>query len=439
MAIIAPSVRTESGLRAVKESENPVSATICECSLSYPLHWVPPERFKFHSLYSESAASDALNWIYALNVIPPDKMNEWKTKIKAMNAKTYGGASAVLGNFTSTLLHTKMVLLWLIWDDLVIERIPKNEDEAKLEQEHLRKLKLIFDSSSKPLDANDLYVFTDPYLIGRRETMNNLLHAWSDVVTEIYAMPMATKEFRVRFSNAFFSWIDAALIERTSKLLTTMEERINQRVITIGMTNTAMLLELACGFVVPEFVWKSAEFQRLIYLSGLLVGLVNEMVSLGKDIRHFSELNIGEITTPGITQSATVGNSGSSVYHWPNVILNHYYDAEDESSQLHSFGDSVTLFMKMHDDAVLEFDKCAKEVLKNFDITPLDFGARSSSSWIELLKAYFTNLRYCVYGFCFWHCTTERYMRYSVFDSHCNTLFRFSLQKQPISSIDVMT
>jgi len=112
-------------------------------ALEFPTEWQPPAYYNNHSLYAETACQLAMQWLTDRKLVPsPSDPNYkyWQAKVSAMNVKSYGGCSLPLGNFNFSLLNTKMTLIWLVWDDMVVEVSPTTAAEDDHQQRHFRNI-----------------------------------------------------------------------------------------------------------------------------------------------------------------------------------------------------------------------------------------------------------------------------------------------------------
>jgi len=288
--------------------------------------------------------------------------------------------------------------------------------------------------------------------------------AWRQIATEIeHLMPMHTSDaererFFVRFASAFEQWIQYAIRERNAfadaaaaaagpvtttretatsgggprstpsttalsprsgtatgtvsspRLRDNWEYWLRQRALTIGMNNTAQFIELIlCGFVMPEKLWNNYTIQRIVWLGALLVGLTNEIVSAAKDVAQegWSNLVLLRATTTMTQKSAsnTNGSCSTSSSSSPSNSIN-----DTVSSNSISYDDAIKeafLYVsELHDTYVAEFDALAELFLAD-EVEP---------EWVERMQVFFTQLRYCVRGFAFWHTSTPRYMDQVVLD-----------------------
>lgn len=267
--------------------------------------------------------------------------------------------------------------LWLLWDDVHVEVAgPENSVE------YLR----TFENVIKVLGGQPL-----------PEGSDGFVRAWYEVAQDLRSVNgNVSPAFYRRFSTTFAEWIRAALEEkRVFRSETEIDDHpfslfVQQRIATIGMFSEALFLELVCGFELPEEIYNHPTFRRLVELSGLLVGLSNEIVSVAKDV--------------------------ASVDSWSNLVLIHqrHHNLQSEIYNRCTIGDSFEKIVEMHDDGVYEYDRLASsKSLESF--VPRD--------WQERVDTYLFTLRYSVRGFAAWHAKTKRYISTFVVDRDSRTAF----------------
>jgi len=483
--------------------------------LRYPNVWHPPAQFHHHSLYASTAADEAVQWLFRLKLLDGPHEHTWTQRVRAMNVSSYGGASLVFGNYAHTLLHTKMVLLWLLWDDVIVEAAPPDSIVLRYNQQQsgdnntsAQMINNITNNNSNSINEVDdlisprdnendynsgagssssnntaeLLLFPRHFRqmnyimhgqtvidvdINRKTILDRFAYAWQEIMDEIQQSPFITSTYLKRFGNCFSEWIYFAHRERDRVVDRLMESIIKQqqqkkqengdgdksdsksnrdrvfdlyleqRKKTIGMLNTAQLLEIACGFELPPEIWYDEDFQQLLDISALLVGLGNELVSLGKDIYHY-EQNNAETFTTNTTKSIP---SSFSAMMWTNLILVYCTLYEVRLS------DAINFVISLHDRYVREFDEIAARLTnyqnhnnttnnKYDDHDPTTHREYQTNTllpslwylWQERLSAYIMNLRLCVFGFAFWHVSTKRYTHRLAVDPHRKEVYRILLQ-----------
>lgn len=447
--------------------------SIVSFNISYPAYWKPDKYFNNHSLYASTVADNSLAWIDAMNLIPKDARTAWMNRILQMNIRSYGGASLALGNYTHTLLHTKMVLLWLLWDDVIVEQVFPTKEQIDIQKMHFEAMKHImhgrFDVSNVPetSSSSSTSIQKDHISVGECSNPQDLhianIHdafatAWKDIMKEICSLSYVTPDFLQRFGDCFEEWIDYAIQERDGTIVRDpvpalsqtidndhqnhndhdgtihhaaadrdyiFESFVVQRAKTIGMLNTAQVVELSCGFVLPQQIWNHRSFQLLLQYAAELVGLTNELVSLGKDIRHFQDAREVAISTEDSGSATTTTMSPSSSSAWTNLVLIY---AELHQIDLRA---SIQRIIQLHDAAIVKFDAEANLLVEHLSAEQEELTDSSSlplGNWKERLLGFIYNLRVCVYGFAYWHMTTERYIADIAIDTSRNEAYLFKFQ-----------
>lgn len=450
--------------------------------LSYPAHWHPPDVFQHHSLYADSAAQEAVEWLIDHELVPVALHHAWMARVRAMNVRTYGGASLVLGNYAHTLLHTKMVLLWLLWDDVIVEHVPATDDEVNDMEKHERHMNHIMHGR----------VVIDPN-VNRKTLHDRFAFAWQEIMHEVRDTPFISDQFLQRFGDSFVEWMHyanqerhhtlrhaanellcspeiatASANERQAHIDTLFVKCLQQRKKTIGIMNTAQLMEISTGFEIPSDIWQHPMFQQLLDCAALLVGLTNELVSLGKDIDHYEES-----TSVIMGHRNHDADSDIHVPHmeqtWANVVLLYHLLNRVR------LGVAIDQILTLHDAAIADFDRIADILVGNKDTTCHDacvscctlpqqqqehvsecqpppspphrndanhaeqkntHNTDSSHThrpcaivpdvWQERLRAYIYNLRLCITGFAYWHTHTPRYTDTIAVDGISHEAFCFT-------------
>ena len=199
-----------------------------------------------------------------------------------------------------------------------------------------------------------------------------------------------TPTFYQRFSASFGRWLQCAMEEKrifqgdeSSLEKLPLSFFIEQRINTIGMYSEALFIELTCGFEFPEHIYSHPTFRSLVRLSGLLVGLSNEIVSVAKD--------------------------AASADHWSNVVLIH------QRQNRCGIQESFRYVVDLHDKAVEEYDLLASQSsLSSFVPT----------EWQERVSEFLQLLRLAIRGFAYWHSITPRYISRFVVEQNTSTAFR---------------
>jgi hypothetical protein len=214
----------------------------------------------------------------------------------------YMGIAFPLAPAKQAVLIAKFISLWLLWDDVHVES---------------RKFRW-------RLDENSLGAQSPPTSFSRFD------RGWWALFREL--SQRRSGPWLLGLCTAMKFWDDAAAAEAdifagyaTLGKLPEFTAQLELRAITIGMGPTIILLEDVHDQELPESFHDAPVVKRLKWLSGLLVGLGNEIFSLGKDLaeRH-----------PNLVS---------------NLILSHDLSATEAIARL----------VTMHDQGVVEFDRVA--------------------------------------------------------------------------------
>jgi hypothetical protein len=244
-----------------------------------------------------------------------------------------------------TLLHARYLSLWLLWDDVHVESL---KERWKIGAEHV--------------------------LTGRRPPgMTRFDEGWWQIFQELAATHSA--EWIQGLCQAMATWSDAAVEEATAMLRyretgvpLRFERQLELRIATIGMYATVHLLEDAYEAELPRELHQHPTVRRLKDLSNLLVGLGNDILSFAKD-RAQRQPNL---------VSTLMEERGLSVE------------------------DAMETLIRMHDEAILEFDQLAGS---------LGSGAPRED---RLIQRWLQDVRYASLGFSLWEAQAPRYTAYKV-------------------------
>lgn len=320
--------------------------------IEYPCEWKPPIEFKNHSLYRKTIAENTIKWLREYKVADEDI-------IKKLNIESYSGCSSIFHNYIHSFIHSKFIVLWIIWDDVIVgketnlahicqmDRIMRGDeywpighfykDSIKYSSEKCKKFFGDFDYI-KPTISDEKY--------------NNYAKAWYSVMQEIFNVCHFSYSIKMkylnRFGDNFMEWMYHAHEEQK-------ETTLLHRQMTIGMINTAQLLELACGIDLTD-ICQEKDFQNIVMNSCTLVGIDNDIFSLHKDTKDEKH----------------------------NTILNLKKDV--------SLKEAINIGLDIHNNAILNFDNLCKNYTS------------------EILQSYFYQLRMMTYGFAYWSSHADRYM-----------------------------
>lgn len=286
------------------------------------------------SPFAKSLEFETLEWLKKRGLLPTQKLVE---RVQAMEISGYGGFSHPFRNFEYSLSFTKYITLWLLWDDVCVEKSREMKD-----------FETVLDAiSGHEVKSQDLFVL-----------------AWKEVCDE-YTRLGASKEFRKRLGRNMHQWIEFALREvRLQNTFKSVPFRTlcYQRWITIGMIPAAQLLERSCGIELGKLS-ETAVLKELVLGSAKIVAVANELLSVPKD--H---------------------ESG-----WVNLALAY------KSQKGCSIEKTYSTLVKIHECAVLNFDECERKLLKSLGkdsekvkvwIACLRECARGFSHWHTVCRRY---------------------------------------------------
>jgi hypothetical protein len=231
----------------------------------------------------------------------------------------------------ATVATAKYLSLWLLWDDVCVEH---GTDRWRIEPGHL--------VSGRP-----------------PEGMNRFEAGWWELFRGMAAR--RSPAWIARLCGAMATWSDAAAEEARvmhGGPMPSFQRRLDLRVATIGMYATIDLLEDLRGFELPDAFHAQPAVQRVKWLANLLVGLGNDIFGCGKD---FAEGQVNLV-------SALMAEEGLSA------------------------ADALERLVRMHDDAIAEFDRLAREIGDSDTV----------SRWLD-------DVRYASLGFSLWEAQAPRY------------------------------
>lgn len=222
--------------------------------IEFPRNWYPHVRT---SLFEKTIESETIKWMTEYQII---SSKEEESTVKEFEISKYAGYPGCMFNYEYALLNSKMITLWLLWDDVEVEGISNPSYYSNL-------IELL----SEPSDT----VSGDRFIC-----------AWKHIGDEITRLG-GTNEFRKRFGKSIDGWIDSACKE--TKFLSQKSENISfenvldSRRLTIGMDPTCILAERGTGIELPQYVLDAI---GPAYASiALTVSLVNDLVSVPKDLK----------------------------------------------------------------------------------------------------------------------------------------------------------
>lgn len=208
------------------------------------------------SPYAHEVEQATIEWMQASRLLPDTRCLE---KAKAMAIWGYAGFSHPFGNVEELTLYSKFITLWLLWDDLVVE---KTDD-----------LSSIFKGVTQAFRCDsDLSSERDPYM-----------RAWRSIADGYRSLGVSS-EFVHRLGRKMGIWVQT--VERESASVRAAGKvnpwsHLRRRLITIGVPPTAQLLDLHV-----RDVDRLRAAQRVVLTGAAVVALVNELVCVEKDMDY---------------------------------------------------------------------------------------------------------------------------------------------------------
>ena len=338
-ARLSPSPRAENQPRVarveeVEHLERDRSARFC---FDVPRHWYPPA---CDAPRAERAASAIMRWFESLGCCEAELERSRKFDIAG-----YVGMPFPTLDYEQTVRIGKYLSLWLLWDDVHVEDLEYRWT----------------------LSAKDV-------LQGRRpEGMTRFEEGWWQLFREFSAA--RRPGWVERTCREMGIWSEAAISEARVKracqrdgTLPSFARQLELRIATIGMYGTICLLEDIHDTELCDELYFHPTSRRLQYLAGKIVGIGNDVLSMGKDV---AEGQINLVTT-----------------------LMRERDVSMEQA--------LATLIEMHDEAIVEFDQLAPEF----------------AAWaVELqprIDVWLQDLRYASLGFTLWESQAPRYAAYKL-------------------------
>lgn len=216
-----------------------------------PEHWRP----RSVNPHAAEAAREVLDWFAGLGCTLPEL-----ARARKFDVAGYVGIPFPNLSQERTVLTAKYLSLWLLWDDVRVERL----------------------SGVWRVDAESLFSGRAPadmtrFDLGWWQIFRELAESRSPAWMESLCAAMAT-------------WGDAAAREaswmrryRDHGMSPDLETQMEMRIATIGMYATVYLLEDGYGFELPRAFHEDPTARRLKWLSSQIVGIGNDVFSFGKD------------------------------------------------------------------------------------------------------------------------------------------------------------
>jgi hypothetical protein len=220
--------------------------------LLVPAHWRPERALNEHAARVQE---ETLKWFYEMGF-----KEEQLVKVRTFQPSHYVGVPFPMAGPKETLLISRYLSLWLLWDDIDVE---SGEHGWKIDVSHVL-------SGRAPAGATR---FDLAWLALLQELARTMSPSWLDALCK-----------------AMVTWSDAALVEtRISRqwmagdASVSFAESLKSRIDTIGMYATAYLIEYAHGFELPLSFHEHWIVRAMKTLSNKIVGLGNDIFSAGKD------------------------------------------------------------------------------------------------------------------------------------------------------------
>ncbi len=217
--------------------------------LLFPASWAPE-----HSLYSESMTQMVGEWLAQTEVLSSE------------TAQIHNGYSFGWTNFGRGLIVTKILMLWILFDDAI------NRSDRDYWQRH----RLSVQDHVEALRGVALAPGAGPFL-----------RAWYGLGEQL----AHTRSWREQFAHDFGEWLEASLREFEASSprdapgrLPELDTYLNSRTLTVGVQAMYHLVEFALGFELPEAAWCSREVNELHDLGSRSLLLANDIYRLERDL-----------------------------------------------------------------------------------------------------------------------------------------------------------
>lgn len=312
---------------------------------SWPRDEAPGLRFNIPTLWRSSvrcnphaavAAREVLRWLENLGCSDSEL-----ARVERFDVAGYAGIAFPLAPPDRVVLVAKFISLWLLWDDVHVES---------------RAFRWCLDAASLEATAppQSFSRFDRGWWTLFRELAERRSNVWVDGLCRAMSL-----------------WDEAAATEAAmfakfgaTGELPDFDVQLELRAMTIGMMPTIALLEDIHDRELPHGFHQLPAVKRLKWLSGLLVGLGNEVFSFAKDL---------EEGQPNLAS---------------NLMLNSKYSAAG----------AVARLIAMHDEGIAEFDRVAATLVATDGLSEL---------WVR-------DLRFATLGFTIWESEAPRYASYKV-------------------------
>jgi len=268
----------------------------CYC-LRFPASW---RHAPVKNRYASALEQSTLAWLssYAIGGTAAER-----EKLRKFDCGAYGGCSLPGAPFTSALLVTQFISLWLFWDDAQVE------DDVSW-------------SIDDVVDALTVQLSHPP--------ASRYIAAWSDLGQRLQLV--ASPAQLARLAQSMREWLHNAKLEtalarayREEGCCPDLDTLFACRTVSIGMYPTFHLIELTEGIELGDSFHAHPATHAVKRLASRLVGLGNDIGGIAKDLQN----------------------------RWLNLVL---VTAEQTQSTLER---AFAHIVKLHNEEVLAFDQAA--------------------------------------------------------------------------------
>lgn len=205
------------------------------------------------SPYAHQVARETITWMQTCGLLPDERSLK---KVERMAVWGYAGFSHPFGSMQELTLYSKYITLWLLWDDVVVEKASD--------------VSLVLDGMADAFqwDARH-FRDADPYI-----------KAWKSIVDGYKSLGVSS-DYVERLGKKMAAWVRTAAHENSSiHVLCGVSpwSHLRKRLVTIGVIPTAQLLDLHIGNID-----KLPAARRVVMTASAIVAIVNELVSVEKD------------------------------------------------------------------------------------------------------------------------------------------------------------
>eukprot|EP00906_Rhabdomonas_costata_P030904 RCo043696 len=329
----------------VPAAEVPKDASPFFVDLKYPGHWLAhPE------LHPASTAMQAevLRRLEAFGCVDTPEL---KHIFQNLDIAGYAGFSHPSYSYDHLLVYAVGLTTWIGWDDEQVETLGKSITDCSPESISAACQQL--EPVLRALEGLDR--------VEQRKCKWSRAWGW---VGDEYERLGASPAFRATAAKSMRQWVLEA-VQEAARQKWGREEVAKlpwsffwgQRIVTIGMPLTCILLERSVGIELPERLRDTPEYRTMVECSAALVLIANELVSWPKE-----ELN-----------------------GWQNLLAVHRMLGMSRTRR-----DTMEAMMRYHDEAVRQYDEAAQRLLASELVV--------GGNWQQLLGLWAQALRHCASG-----------------------------------------